>query len=68
VRLRPWAIRWSTPPQIDAMAAAAGLARIARWGSLAADPFDEHSARHVSLYAPTGDAAEASARVRNLLG
>jgi SAM-dependent methyltransferase len=68
VRLRPWSIRWSTPAQIDAMAAAAGLVRIARWGSLAGETFDEHSARHVSVYADSGATEEASARVRKVLG
>ena len=68
VRLRPWAIRWSTPAQLDEMAARAGLERIARWASLTAAPFDEGSARHVSVYAATGVTAETSGRVRNLLG
>jgi hypothetical protein len=50
------------------MAAAAGLTRIARWASLAGATFDEHSARHVSVYAAAEATEEASARVRKVLG
>jgi SAM-dependent methyltransferase len=50
VRLRPWSIRWSTPEQIDTMAAAAGLALHRRSASWAGDPFDDSSNRHVSVY------------------
>lgn len=50
VRLRPWSIRWSTPAQLDAMAAAAGFALEARYADMAGGPFDEHSGQHVSVY------------------
>ena len=50
VRLRPWAIRWSTPEQLDRMAAEAGLALDARWADFSGTPFDRDSERHVSVY------------------
>ncbi len=50
VRLRPWSIRWATPEQLDAMAAAAGLYLGARLGDMAGTPFTDDSAQHVSIY------------------
>jgi SAM-dependent methyltransferase len=50
VRLRPWAIRWSTPAELDAMATAAGLALVERFADMAATPFDDESRQHVSVY------------------
>jgi SAM-dependent methyltransferase len=50
VRLRPWAIRWSTLAELDAMAAAAGLRLAARHADFAGTPFDDDSASHVSRY------------------
>ena len=50
VRLRPWAIRWATPAQLDAMAAAAGLTLADRWEDMTMTPFDDDSAGHVSVY------------------
>ncbi len=55
VRLRPWAIRWSTPAQLDAMAAASGLTLAARWEDFCRAAFDEHSVRHVSTYRRAAD-------------
>ena len=54
IRLRPWFLRWATPEQLDAMAAAAGLDRAERWGGWDRQPFDDESPRHVTLYRPTG--------------
>lgn len=54
VRLRPWSIRWATPAQLDAMAAAAGLTLADRWEDTAMAPFDDTSTAHVSVYV-TGD-------------
>jgi SAM-dependent methyltransferase len=68
VRLRPWAIRWCTPDQLDDMARRAGLAPVGRWASFTGEPFDAHSARHVSAYAVAGQHEEASTRVRKVLG
>ena len=50
VRLRPWSVRWSTPAQLDAMAAAAGLVLHSRHEDWATTPFVADSARHVSVY------------------
>jgi len=50
VRLRPWAIRWATVDQLDAMAAAAGLTLESRWSNWLGAHFDTDSAHHVSIY------------------
>ena len=50
VRLRPWAVRWATPDQLDGMASLAGLQLEHRWSDFAGAEFDVHSARHVSVY------------------
>jgi SAM-dependent methyltransferase len=50
VRLRPWSVRWATPEQLDAMAAAAGLVLDSRHADMAGTPFDAESAQHVSVY------------------
>jgi SAM-dependent methyltransferase len=54
IRLRPWRIRWATPAELDAMAAAAGLERAERWGDWDRRPFDDDSPRHVTMYRSTG--------------
>jgi SAM-dependent methyltransferase len=54
VRLRPWAVHYATPAQLDAMATSAGLRldrRTTAWGG---EPFTEHSDRHVSVYVRSG--------------
>jgi SAM-dependent methyltransferase len=50
VRLRPWSIRWARPDELDAMAAAAGLHVVERWGDVTGAPFGDDSTRHVSVY------------------
>ncbi|MEI7753781.1 MAG: class I SAM-dependent methyltransferase [Actinomycetota bacterium] len=52
VRLRPWSIRYTSPSQLDDMAAAAGLSCRHRWQTFAKDPFTPDCTRHVSVYAP----------------
>jgi hypothetical protein len=52
VRLRPWSVRWALPDELDAMAAAAGLELVERWGGWDGAAFDETSATHVSRYRP----------------
>jgi hypothetical protein len=52
VRLRPWSIRWSTPAQLEAMAAAAGLELRHRWESFDRTPYGPESGRHVSVFTP----------------
>jgi ubiquinone/menaquinone biosynthesis C-methylase UbiE len=50
IRLRPWHIRWSTPDQLDALAADAGLALTERWADWGGAPFGPESPAHVSRY------------------
>ena len=50
VRLRPWAIRYATPAQLDAYAEAAGFELDRRWEDFAGAPFTVDSARHVSVF------------------
>lgn len=50
VRLRPWSIRYSTPIEIDAMAAEAGFELEYRWEQFGRTPFTDDSPRHVSVY------------------
>ena len=50
IRLRPWHIRWSTPEQLDALAAEAGLHLSERWATWSGEPFDETSTSHISVY------------------
>ncbi len=53
VQLRPWSIRWSTPAQLDAMAATAGLQLDERVADMAGAAFTGDSAQHVSIYRRT---------------
>lgn len=50
VRLRPWSIRWATPDQLDAMAAAAGLRLDQRFEDMTGVEYTDESAQHVSIY------------------
>jgi hypothetical protein len=50
VRLRPWAIRWASPAELDRMAAHAGLRLDSRWSDMGGTPFDGGSPQHVSVY------------------
>lgn len=50
VRLRPWSIRYSTPAELDAMAAAVGLTLEHRWLDMARHEFDDDADRHVTVY------------------
>lgn len=50
VRLRPWSIRYATPPELDTMAADAGLEREHRWESFGRTPWTPDSVRHVTVY------------------
>jgi hypothetical protein len=54
VRLRPWSIRYSTPVEIDEMAARSGLVLEHRWQDFMRRDFDDHSERHVSVYRASG--------------
>jgi SAM-dependent methyltransferase len=55
VRLRPWAIRWSTPAELDRMAEHAGLVLEHRWEGWRAEPFGPDSPRHVSVWRQSTD-------------
>lgn len=50
VRLRPWAIHWSTPAQLDAMAADAGFTLESRSGGWSGEAFTVDCDEHVSIY------------------
>lgn len=50
VRLRPWAVRYCSPAELDEMAAHAGLTLGERWEDVECRPFSASSARHVSVY------------------
>jgi hypothetical protein len=50
VRLRPWSVRYANTAELDAMAAAAGLAVNERWEDFERHPFDATSPRHVTVY------------------
>ena len=51
VRLRPWAVRYATPSELDRHAAAAGFAVADRWEDFDRHPFEDTSPRHVTVYA-----------------
>jgi SAM-dependent methyltransferase len=50
VRMRPWAIRYATTDQLDAMARTSGFRLAERWEDAQRAPFTAESARHVSVY------------------
>ena len=50
VRLRPWAIRYATVEQLDAMALDSGFRLAERWEDTERAPFNADSPRHVSVY------------------
>jgi SAM-dependent methyltransferase len=50
VRIRPWAIRYATVEQLDAMAIDAGFRVAERWEDAARTPFGVDSPRHVTVY------------------
>ncbi len=52
ITLRPWLLRWTTPEQLDALAADAGLLLVERYGDWDRRPFNQNSDKHVSVYRP----------------
>ena len=50
VRMRPWAIRYATVDQLDAMAALSGFRLEERWEDAQRAPFTADSARHITFY------------------
>jgi hypothetical protein len=67
VRLRPWAIRWSSPDELDGMATRCNLALRDRWGDFDGRAFTSDSERHVSAYelVPPPDATPNTAKQRS---
>ena len=54
VTLRPYVLRYSTPAELDAFAARAGLRLAERYENFARAPFDDDSSFHVSVYRSGG--------------
>ena len=54
IRLRPWTVRLSTPADLDAIAASAGLEVAERWSGWRSQPFDDESDRCVTVYRSVG--------------
>jgi len=52
ITMRPWFLRWTTPPQLDQLAASAGLALTERYADWSGSPFTSDSDQHVSVYRP----------------
>jgi SAM-dependent methyltransferase len=52
VTLRPYVLRYSTPAELDAFAARAGLRLTERYENFARSRFDDNSSFHVSVYRP----------------
>ena len=50
IRLRPWKIRYATPPQLDAMANAAGLRHGERFADWSGEPWTDECPNAVSVY------------------
>jgi SAM-dependent methyltransferase len=50
VRMRPWAIRYATVEQLDAMAIGSGFRLAERWEDAERAPFTADSPRHVTVY------------------
>ena len=53
LRLRPWAIRYFSPAQLDQCATSSGLSLARRLGDGHGHPFDPSGARHISTYTIT---------------
>lgn len=51
--IRSWAVRYFTPPQLDAIAEQSGLALFSRYADGRQTAFTSDSHRHISRYSPT---------------
>lgn len=60
ISIRPWRLRWLSPPQLDAMASDAGLALAERYGGWNEEPFTAASDTHISVYRPKSSAGKFS--------
>lgn len=52
-QVRSWAVRYFTPPQLDAIAEQSGLALFSRYADGHQSAFTSDSHRHISRYSPT---------------
>lgn len=50
IRLRPWHLRYASPPELDALAQAAGLQLVSRHDGWDGTPFGPEASVHVSAY------------------
>lgn len=50
VKMRPWLLRWTTPDQLDQLAALAGLTLAERYADWGRSPFTSDSDKHISVY------------------
>jgi hypothetical protein len=50
VRLRPWQLCYASPDELDGFAANAGLVLATRHSGWHAEPYDNESTTHVSVY------------------
>ena len=50
IKLRPWLLRWTSPDQLDELAATAGLTLVERYADWDEAPFVDDSEQHVSVY------------------
>jgi hypothetical protein len=64
VRLRPWAVRYAPPAELDGFAAAAGLHLVDRWEDVTRRPFTVDSPQHVSVFGPADNEPGSSTSIR----
>ena len=50
VKMRPWLLRWTTPDQLDDLAAAADLILVERYEDWTGTAFSPDSGQHISVY------------------
>jgi len=50
VKMRPWLLRWTTPEQLDQLAALAGLTLTERFADWDRSLFSDESDKHISVY------------------
>ncbi len=50
IKLRPWMLRWTTPSQLDALAADAGLELVERYVNWTGEAYREEADTHVSVF------------------
>lgn len=58
IRLRPWAIRYASPDELDGFARRSGLALHQRWADFSGAVFSDASDTHVSVYRTGEDTSD----------